>query len=98
MTEHFTTSITEAKIFYGIELLATGKRREELLAAAEAMFTEDLAERVFGFESDAARAFLSAPCARQTHQPRGCAESQRLRKCEGPNSRRAVLQISWIAA
>ncbi|MGB9203815.1 MAG: type II toxin-antitoxin system VapC family toxin [Terriglobales bacterium] len=56
-TELFTTSITEAEIFYGIELLAKGKRREGLLAAAEAMFTEDLAGRVFGFESETARAF-----------------------------------------
>jgi toxin FitB len=33
--ELFTTSITEAEIFYGIELLSKGKRREGLLAAAE---------------------------------------------------------------
>jgi len=56
-TELSTTSITEAEIFYGIELLAKGKRREGLLAAAEAMFAEDFADRVFGFESDAARVF-----------------------------------------
>jgi predicted nucleic acid-binding protein len=56
-TELFTTSITEAEIFYGLELLAKGKRREGLLAAAEAMFSEDLAGRVLGFDSDAARAF-----------------------------------------
>jgi toxin FitB len=56
-TELFTTSITEAEIFYGIELLAKGKRREALLAAAEAMFAEDLAGRILGFESDAARVF-----------------------------------------
>jgi predicted nucleic acid-binding protein len=56
-TEIFTTSITEAEIFYGLELLAKGKRREDLLAAAEAMFAEDLAGRVLGFDSDAARAF-----------------------------------------
>ncbi len=55
--ELFTTSITEAEIFYGIELLTKGKRREGLLAAAEAMFAEDFAGRVFGFESDAARVF-----------------------------------------
>jgi len=52
-----TTSITEAEIFYGIELLGKGKRREGLLAAAEAMFTDDLGGRIFGFESDSARAF-----------------------------------------
>src|SRR5271154_1404576 len=56
-TELFTTSITEAEIFYGIELLTRGKRREALLAAADAMFAEDLAGRVCGFESDAARAY-----------------------------------------
>lgn len=56
-TELFTTSITEAEIFYGIELRAKGKRREGLLAAADAMFTEDLAGRIFGFESETARAF-----------------------------------------
>ena len=55
--ELFTTSITEAEIFYGIELLTKGKRREGLLAAAEAMFAEDLAGRIFGFDSDAARVF-----------------------------------------
>jgi predicted nucleic acid-binding protein len=55
--EIFTTSITEAEIFYGIELLTSGKRREGLLAAAEAMFAEDLAGRVFEFGSEAARAF-----------------------------------------
>jgi len=56
-TELFTTAITETEIFYGIELLAKGKRREELLEAAEAMFAEDLAGRIFSFESDAARDF-----------------------------------------
>jgi toxin FitB len=56
-TELFTTSITEAEVFYGIELLTRGKRREGLLAAAEAMFAEDFAGRIFGFESTAARVF-----------------------------------------
>ena len=56
-TEVFTTAITEAEIFYGIELLAKGKRREQLLAAADGLFAEDLAGRIFDFDSDAARAF-----------------------------------------
>ncbi len=56
-TELYTTSITEAEIFYGIELLTKSKRREGLFAAAEAMFAEDLAGRIFGFDSDAARVF-----------------------------------------
>jgi len=56
-TELFTTSISEAEIFYGIELLASGKRRDALMQAAEAMFVEDFAGRIFGFESEAARSF-----------------------------------------
>ena len=55
--ELFTTAITEAEIFYGIEQLSRSKRREGLLVAAEAMFAEDLAGRIFAFESDAARVF-----------------------------------------
>lgn len=36
--EVFTTSITDAEIFLGIELLAKGKRRDGLLLAAERLF------------------------------------------------------------
>jgi toxin FitB len=64
-TELFTTSITEAEIFYGIELLGRGKRREGLLAAAEGMFSEDFAGRVFVFDSDAARVFAKIGAARR---------------------------------
>jgi predicted nucleic acid-binding protein len=46
LADLYTTAITEAEIFYGIELLAKGKRRDGLLAAAEGMFTEDFAGRV----------------------------------------------------
>ena len=54
VTELFTTSITEAEIFYGIESLAKTKRRESLRTAAEGMFTEDFAGRILAFEGDAA--------------------------------------------
>jgi toxin FitB len=64
-TELFTTSITEAEIFYGIELLTKGKRREDLIAAAEAMFAEDLAGHIFGFEGDAARVFSKIAARRR---------------------------------
>jgi hypothetical protein len=52
-----TTALTEAEIFYGIELLSKGRKRENLLAAAEAMFTEDFSGRVFSFDRDTARNF-----------------------------------------
>jgi toxin FitB len=65
ITEIFTTTITEAEIFYGIELLGRGKRRDQLLAAAEAMFAEDFSGRIFGFDSDAARAFSQIAAQRR---------------------------------
>jgi predicted nucleic acid-binding protein len=65
-TEIYTTSITEAEIFFGIELLTKSKRREQLLAAAEAMFAEDFADRTFGFDSDAARVFARVAAARRS--------------------------------
>ena len=65
-TELFTTTITEAEIFDGLELLARDKRREKLLAAADAMFTEDFESRVLGFESNAARASSAIAAHRRT--------------------------------
>ncbi len=56
-SELFTTSITEAEIFLGVELLSMGKRRDALLAAAERVFAVDFEGRILGFESDSARAF-----------------------------------------
>ena len=55
--ELFTTAITEAEIFYGIELLSRGKRRDGLLSAAEAVFNETFANRILGFDSYTARAY-----------------------------------------
>lgn len=63
--EIFTTGITEAEIFYGIELLPKGKRRDSLIAAAEEMFTEDFAGRILGFESEAARHFAAIAARRR---------------------------------
>jgi hypothetical protein len=55
--ELFTTTITVAEILYGIELLPKGKRRDRLLAEADAMFVQDFAGRILPFDEQAARAF-----------------------------------------
>lgn len=65
LPELFTTTVTEAEIFYGIALLAKGKRRDALLAAVEGMFAEDFAGRVLTFESDAARHFATIAARRR---------------------------------
>jgi predicted nucleic acid-binding protein len=75
--ELFTTSITEAEIFYGIEVLNKGKRRESLLAAAELLFAEDFAGQVFDFESDDARAYSKIVARRRAlGRPIGYADAQ----------------------
>jgi toxin FitB len=51
------TTITVAEVLFGIELLPRGKRRDSLLADAEATFAEDFAGRLLAFDEGAARAF-----------------------------------------
>lgn len=60
----FTTTITQAEILYGVELLPPGKRRRALLAAVEAMFEEDFAGRILPFDGEAARVFPKIAAAR----------------------------------
>jgi toxin FitB len=50
----YTTAVTQAEILHGILLLSAGRRRTNLLNAANAMFAEDFAGRVLGFGTDAA--------------------------------------------
>jgi toxin FitB len=94
-TELFTTSITEAEILYGIELLAKGKRREGLLAAAEAMFVQDLAGRVFGFDSDAARVFSKVAAQRRVlGSPIGHADAQIAAICQVRGAKLATRNVA----
>lgn len=53
----FTTTLTQAEIFYGLALLPEGHRRDELLAAARPMFDVDFAGRVLPFDTDAASVY-----------------------------------------
>lgn len=48
------TSITQAEILYGLSILADGRRKEGLMRAAEGLFAEDFAGRVYPFDAVAA--------------------------------------------
>jgi predicted nucleic acid-binding protein len=61
----FTTTITQAEIFYGIEALPAGKRRAQLAAAAEKMFAEEFQDRILPFDEAAARAFAKIMAGRK---------------------------------
>jgi len=61
----FTTTITQAEILYGLELLPKGKRRTALKSAIDAMFEEDFADRMLPFDRDAARVFAEVAAGRR---------------------------------
>ena len=65
VAELYGSTITLAEILYGIELLPDSKRRNELLAGAERMFTKVLAGRIFAFEDKAAHAFAQIASTRR---------------------------------
>jgi toxin FitB len=61
----YTTSITQAEILHGIMLLPSGRRRNALEAAAEAMFNEDFSGRVLSFGSEAAQRYARIAAERR---------------------------------
>lgn len=61
----FTTTLTQAEIFYGLALLPEGRRRDDLLAAARPMFEVDLAGRVLSFDTDAAGVYPEIAAGRK---------------------------------
>src|SRR5207237_5452834 len=62
----YTTTITQAEILYGIELLPPGKRRTQLTAAIEERFAQEFQGRILPFDEDAARAFAKIVAARRS--------------------------------
>jgi predicted nucleic acid-binding protein len=73
----FTTSVTQAEILYGVELLPRGKRRTALEAAVETTFEEYLVDRIVPFDSDAARLYpLIAASRRKLGRPMGQLDTQ----------------------
>ena len=77
VTQLFTTTVNEAEIYYGVELLQDGKRRRALLAAAESLFSNDFAARILSFDSDAARAFARIVAGRRrAGRPIGLADGE----------------------
>jgi len=61
----FTTTITMAEILYGLEAMASGKRRMRLLAAVERMFVEQFEGRILPFDEEAARLFAVIVASRE---------------------------------
>ncbi|MGU3663329.1 type II toxin-antitoxin system VapC family toxin [Methylobacterium sp. A49B] len=61
----FTTTLTQAEIFYGLALLPDGQRRDDLMAAARPIFAVELAGRILSFDQDAAMAYAAIAAHRR---------------------------------
>lgn len=61
----FTASVCQAEILSGLAVMAEGRRRQALEMAAQAMFEEDFAGRVWGFDGAAAREYAVIYAARR---------------------------------
>ncbi len=61
----YTTSITQAEMLYGMEILTKGKKKRELEAALGGMFDQDFRDRVLSFDSGCAKFFAEVAAARK---------------------------------
>jgi len=61
----FISTITEAELFYGLELLPDGQRRAELTDAIRAIFRDGFRGRVLPFDGAAAKAYATVAATRR---------------------------------
>jgi toxin FitB len=61
----YVTALSYAEILFGIDLLPKGRRRQRLGEQAAAMFTEDFAGRILGFDLATAPAYAAIAGKRQ---------------------------------
>lgn len=77
ISELFTTTITQAEVYYGLALLPIGKRRSDMERAARLMFEQDFQDRVLTFDSAAAVEYAAlAAFRRQLGKPIAQADAQ----------------------
>lgn len=60
----FLTTVTQAEVLYGIEMLPAGKRRARLSAAIGEVFTNDFYGRILSFDEEAALAYAKIAAGR----------------------------------
>ena len=73
----YISTVSEAELRYGAEVLPPGRRRERLMAEIEGMLSEDFAGRILPFDSEAAKAYAVIAAARRAAgRPIGHADCQ----------------------
>ena len=61
----YLSTISEAELRYGVEILPAGARRTQLLDELEGMLSKDFAGRILPFDSAAAHAYAVVAAARR---------------------------------
>ena len=61
----FLTSVCEAELRFGLAVMPSGRRRDNLAESLERMLLAGFADRVLPFDSDAARAYAEIASARR---------------------------------
>ncbi len=61
----YLSTISEAELRYGAEILPAGQRRDRLVAEVDGMLREDFAGRILPFDSGAAQAYAVIAAARR---------------------------------
>ena len=61
----FLSTVSEAELRYGVEILPAGERRTRLLDEVEGMLSEDFAGRILPFDRAAAHAYAVIAAARR---------------------------------
>ena len=82
----YLSTISEAELRYGVEILPTGERRNRLLDEVEGMLQEDFAGRILSFDSAAAQAYaVIAATRRAAGRPINHADCQiaAIARCRG---------------
>ena len=64
-TSLFITTLTQAEILYGLEILPAGRRRTALKKVAKAMFELDFSRRILPFDINAAQLFATIAAERR---------------------------------
>lgn len=65
-SELFTTSVSQAEVFYGLYLLPLSKRRDKFLAEADKIFNVDFAGQILPFEDASALQFAIIAAERRS--------------------------------
>ena len=61
----YLSTVTEAELLYGVEILPVGSRRDRLLIEVEGMLQEDFEGRILPFDSAAAQAYAVIAATRR---------------------------------